>query len=785
MDTLLFLILFTLFGALYLILGLRASKNVTSATDYFVANRQLGVWQITCNLIATQLGGGMLLGTAASAYATGLYGILYTLGMALGFIILGCGAAARLQQFKVTTTAELFETRYHSPLLKKIASLLSIATLFGILVAQVVGFKSLLASIGLGAWYISIPFWLSVVMYTMIGGLRSITINDMVQLCIITSTFVGIFFYILMQPDALSLLNLATVQGQFATETFSFTSIFGIICMPALFALIEQDLAQRFFASKSALVATASACYAATFILLFSIIPVYLGMQAKLSGLSIPDGASPLLVILESMVPPFFFALALCAIIAAIVSTADALMNGISANITLDFNLSRYIPVNTLKLSKIITLVVGLLSLGASYYVSQNVITLLINSYEISVSCLLVPLLFCYFKHTVSRPAAYASIVGGFAGFLLGRIFILPIPKELFALIISLISYVVTEKVTKNTRKKILASCILIFSTCFQITHANSTFYSLAHGYFTLTRHVNTFISPVLSTGSQIHYAYQMGRMVDVPPIVINFCRAKLQEHGLNPGDVKIKIKEDCGFIETFAKYCIAFAPKAAEEFKDALENPDDAANKNIIKVYSTFIDHEIAHLKGNDTVKRVAFLAVASLLSYGSTSYLIKSSPISFAFQKPTQIKEFFIALGAYSVLNITNAAALKFIYARYAQYQENNADAYAIACATDPEALRYAARCIELSDNAILDFLCGNDQIITAIPTINQWHMKVVRDYLVEAHKEEKSPEEFREWLKKQTNTLIYLKYVCDPEHPSGIVRGQRMRAAADALS
>lgn len=452
MDTLLFLLLFTFFAALYFILGWRASKNVTTAHDYFVADRQLGVWQITCNLIATQLGGGMLLGTAASAYTTGLYGILYTLGMALGFIMLGSGIAARLQQFKITTTAELFELKYHSPLLKKIASLLSIATLFGILIAQVVGIKSLLASIGLGAWFIIIPFWISVVLYTMIGGLRSITINDMVQLCIITVTFVGIFFYILMQPHTLSLLSIFSFQSQFTPEPLSFVSIFGIICMPALFSLIEQDLAQRFFASKSPRVATLSAANAAFFILLFSIIPVYLGMQAKLSNLIIPDQANPLLILLEGMVPSFFFALALCAIIAAIVSTADALMNGISANITLDFNLSRYLQTDTLKVSKMITLLVGIGALTASYYVPQNVISILINSYELSVSCLLVPLLVSYFKTSVSRPAAFIAVIMGFAGFVWGRIIILPVPKELIALILSTIGYFVTEKISADKK---------------------------------------------------------------------------------------------------------------------------------------------------------------------------------------------------------------------------------------------------------------------------------------------------------------------------------------------
>ena len=323
MNPLLFLSLFSAFGALYFILGIRASRNVKTDTDYFIANRQLGIWQISSNLIATQLGGGMLLGTAASAYTTGYFGIFYTIGMALGFVLLACGIASRLQSFNVTTTAQLFETQYNSTTLKKIASLLSIITLFGILIAQVVGFKSLMAAVGFGAWWIILPFWLSVVAYTMIGGLRAITINDMVQLCIIVCTFTTIFIISLLSKPA----GLFTAsQELFTAQPLTLAMITSGILMPALFSLIEQDLAQRFFASRSSFVATISALNAGIFLLAFAFIPVYLGMQVKILNLAVPEAANPLIIFLQQNTPDILFALALCAIVAAIVSTADALI---------------------------------------------------------------------------------------------------------------------------------------------------------------------------------------------------------------------------------------------------------------------------------------------------------------------------------------------------------------------------------------------------------------------------------------------------------------------------
>lgn len=443
MDSLLFLSIFTLLGVLYFVLGWYASNKVTSDTDYYVAGRKLGMLQITCNLIATQLGGGMLLGTASEAYKIGYYGILYTLGMSLGFLLLSFGVAARLQQFNVITAAQLFETRYNSITLKKIASLLSIITLFGILIAQVVGFKSLIGGLGYSTTWVMIPLWGIVVVYTMIGGLRAITINDIVQLAIITVVFGGIAAVLLYQEPSsfFSLSSLSNLQNNFASTQESWYSLLAIVLMPALFSLIEQDLAQRFFASRSMAIATYSALIASIFLIIFAFIPVYFGMKAKLLGLSMAADANPLIVFLQSHTSDLIFSFVICAIVAAIISTADALINGISANITQDFEVYRFTSVSKLRVSKCISFIIGISALIAAYFVPQNIINILISSYELSVCCLLIPLLFCYFKQNVKKSAAIGGIVFGLIGFVGFRIFPIPFSKELVALGLSALGY--------------------------------------------------------------------------------------------------------------------------------------------------------------------------------------------------------------------------------------------------------------------------------------------------------------------------------------------------------
>ncbi len=219
--------------------------------------------------------------------------------------------------------------------------------------------------------------------------------------------------------------------------------VIATLFMPILFSLIEQDLAQRFFAARTKAIATFSALITAAFMILFALVPIYFGMQAKLMGISILAGKSPLMAVIEILTNEFVVILALCAIIAAITSTADSLLCAISSNVAQDFNFNWLGKHNALYRSQVITLIVGLIALGASYIVPQNIIDILIESYAISVSCLFVPLVWAYFSKRVSKQAAIVSVACGFIGFVLMPFWQTDMPKALVPLALSFIGYCV------------------------------------------------------------------------------------------------------------------------------------------------------------------------------------------------------------------------------------------------------------------------------------------------------------------------------------------------------
>ena len=461
MTTIIFVTILLVFIGTYFLIGVYGARNVRTTSDYFLAGKQAGFWGITFTLIGTQLGSGLLLGTAQKSYLYGIYGIAYTLSIVIGFLLLGSGIAAKLQALNIKTTAELFLVRYNSPLLHKCASMLSVITLSGILMGQIVASKGLLAGILSGTnvpiLLLFIILWGSIIIYTFAGGLHAVIRADTFRVLFIIVIYGSFFLYLLFsQPSTWFTSNiLTTQQNLFVVDHETLTNIIGILVMPALFSLIEQDLAQRFFAARTARIAALCALAAGAFMLIFSAIPVFFGMLAKVAALDIGQ-SNPLVATLRAYSNDIVFSLGVCGIFAAMASTADSLLCAISSNIAQDFNITAITCTHTLRIAQIITAMVGISAATIGYFLNKDIIDIIVASYEISVSTLLVPSLFAYFKKDVRPVAAYTSATGGFLSFI--TLSIWPIPyASIVTLSISLVCYLIgafiDQKIAKNPSK--------------------------------------------------------------------------------------------------------------------------------------------------------------------------------------------------------------------------------------------------------------------------------------------------------------------------------------------
>ncbi len=457
MDKVLFLSLLLIFSVVYFIIGYYTSLKIKSLEDYFLAGRGLGFFPLIIALIATQLGGGIILGTSEKAYSIGYYGLAYVVGICIGFIALALGVASRLRTFNVVTTAQLFETRYGSSFLRKVASLCSILSLCGIFAAQVLATHKLMESLGVYNFWIFVIFWLLIVTYAMMGGLKAIVSNDIFQLTFIIVVFVGLFLVNIIQEPYRALAIAFKHSDMFRLpEGQTLLSIGTVALIPALYSLIEQDLAQIFFSARNAGIAVKAALTAAFFMLIFSFIPVFFGMQARLVGINSHSLGSPLISFFDSYYGNIIVTLIVYGVLAAIISTANSLLCAISSNIVQDFKLWAYNPQYKLLISKIVMGVVGLAGLTLGLY-ATDIIGVLVASYNVPVTALFVSLIVSYFSSNLSLLAAYLSVFTGVISFAILVVSnkSLIVTPEIDALLLSAGAYVIgiiINKLFKNNR---------------------------------------------------------------------------------------------------------------------------------------------------------------------------------------------------------------------------------------------------------------------------------------------------------------------------------------------
>lgn len=433
MDFITFAVVLCLLQIICTIVGSKCAKGPKNQAGYFLANKSVSCFPLMMTFVATQIGGGLILGAANEAYQYGWSVLLYPLGQSLGFLFLACGIGKKLAQFKVSTIAELLEIVYKSKKLKLIASLLSILSLFMILIAQVMASHQFLMSLGVARLDIFILFWAIAIFYTTARGLGGIISVDIVQAGYFITVFIACFTGLFIFGD-FSLTALVSRENlPFDMRTAQLT---GWLLMPLLFMVIEQDMAQRCFAAESPRIVSKAAAWSALCTFVIGAIPVCLGVLGRIQGLPIEKGASTLMTVIQQFCSPSMAAFIGCAVLMAIVSTAVSLINAISSNITQDFTFTQ----NNVRTCRWITVAIASAALIFSFFF-EGIVALMIQSYELCVSCFFIPVLAAILQKKGDKCAAYLAICFGAISFLAFRIIETPLPKEISSLILSAIGY--------------------------------------------------------------------------------------------------------------------------------------------------------------------------------------------------------------------------------------------------------------------------------------------------------------------------------------------------------
>ena len=124
-----FSITFALTVMAMLALAITGTRRVKTATDFSLAGRQAGSWNVAGGIMGTLVGGASTVGTVQLAFLYGFSAWWFTLGSGLACLFLGCALAPALRQGMVETIPQ-FISRYHGERARVVASLFSALGMF-------------------------------------------------------------------------------------------------------------------------------------------------------------------------------------------------------------------------------------------------------------------------------------------------------------------------------------------------------------------------------------------------------------------------------------------------------------------------------------------------------------------------------------------------------------------------------------------------------------------------------------------------------------------------------
>ncbi|WP_348663797.1 sodium:solute symporter family transporter [Chlamydia vaughanii] len=415
--------------AFCLFVGRKGGSTIQDREGYFLAGRSLKTFSLMMTFIATQIGGGVLLGAAEEAARYGYGVIFYPLGVALGLVLLGMGPGKKLAAGSIVTVVTVFESVYKSKKLRKMAFLLSALSLFFILVAQIVALDKLFSVFSYGKFLTAI-FWSTLVFYTSAGGFRGVVRTDIIQALFLLAAVLTCTISVWLGSRELTPI-LAPSFSPLPTSKLP-----GWIFMPMVFMIVEQDMVQRCVAASSPKRLQWAAILAGIVILLFNFIPLFLGsLGAKLG---IAQGCV-LIDTVSYISGPSLAAVMAAAIGVAILSTADSLISAVAQLISEE--VPKISSINYRYLIFAIALAAPLTAIGFT-----NIVDLLMLSYSLSVCCLSVPIGAALLtRYQASSASAWAAVLMGGAVYSSGYFITIPFSRDLIAWLCSLLAFILIE----------------------------------------------------------------------------------------------------------------------------------------------------------------------------------------------------------------------------------------------------------------------------------------------------------------------------------------------------
>ena len=458
-------------------IGLWAAQRVKNTADFAIAGRHLPMYMIITTTFATWFGSEIVLGVPAKFIQGGLNAVVEDpFGAGMCLILVGLFFAAKLYRMTLLTISDYYRERYGRAV-EVICSLIIMLSYLGWVSAQVTALGLVFNLLSGGT--VSIPWGmtigvLSILVYTLWGGMWSVAVTDFIQMIILVLGLVVLSWFAAdMAGGAGKVIDLVTSRDmlRFWPEPtwHEVLFFFGAAITMMLGSIPQQDVFQRVMSANTERAATHGTVIGGSAYILFAFVPMFLVASALII---MPEQAAQLLsedpqkvlptLVMERM-PLLMQVLFFGALLSAIKSCASATL--LAPSVTFTENIWRqFRPEYISDREKLLAMRISVLVFAAGvlfYSIKMEgtpIYELVSSAYQVPLVGAFVPLVFgLYWKRANTQGAVCAVVmgIGVWLVFMLTPALHEAFPQQLAGLLSAVFGMVagsLTPQLVRNTR---------------------------------------------------------------------------------------------------------------------------------------------------------------------------------------------------------------------------------------------------------------------------------------------------------------------------------------------
>lgn len=411
-----------------------ARRSSTSRAGYLLGGRSLGAPVTALRLQSTSMSGYMFQGAGGLGYQQGYYSMWYALGdLGSGVVnlsVIGRRMRKLSQMLGSLTSIGYLENRYPSPTIRIVASAIAVFSLFFYVLAQLLaGGQGLSLVTGLDlnvALMIAIGI---ILIYTFLGGYLAVAYTGFLQAIVMILGMVWILVATVKHVggltaghEALGAINenLLTMWGAEGQYLGQWGIIIGAVLVFAVGGMGWPHVTVGHMSMKRSSIARDASLYATLANLLFIPSAYLIGMMGLLI---VPNLSNPEMAIMEiayAVLPPFAVGLVMAAIMAAIMSTADALLLQTGTIVSHDI-IARFFKRGmdertAVRVSRYTILVIALVGLSFAIIRPPGVFEIVVFSTSVLGSAFAPVYVCAVWWKKANAPGALASMLAGAGG---------------------------------------------------------------------------------------------------------------------------------------------------------------------------------------------------------------------------------------------------------------------------------------------------------------------------------------------------------------------------------